>query len=168
MSSIRMVVQRCEYPSNFVNFYEGNSTIKYNSSAECMYVERSVYTNADIISVAETHSESPIPKPPGTRGREREEEGDNWSLGHRFRVTRNPIRRTICPSRRLFHSGELENRVERTNPHCASPSLFEFHVRILPFSFCLSRSMEVKGAPPARGTGIRDFEVKERATRFPT
>lgn len=44
-----------------------------------------------------------------------------------------------------------------------SVSFLFLHLSLFPF--CL---IEVKGTSPARGTGIRDFEVKERATRFPT
>lgn len=167
---------------------------------------RSVYANADIISVAEILI--PVSGPRlrescrnrrGIRGtgrdsEKREKEGDNWSLEHRFRVTRNPIRRAICPSRcsslslllsfsfarwRTRKSGRKDESPRAdilAAPffRLSRPRSFFFFPRSPPppsrssLALTPSCSREVRSASPARGIGIRDFEVKERATRFPT
>lgn len=123
--------------------------MKYSSNAGSM---RSVYTNTGIISVAGSHSPCVLRVSPaetagysrlGTTARMGE--SDNWSLGHRFRVTRNPIRRTIRPIGPRLEA--VENQVERTSWRAAilSPLLSSSRHLQCPSSF-FSHSTGVKGA----------------------
>lgn len=89
-------------------------------------------------------------------------------FGEDFRVTRDPIRQTIRPSAVLgpFHSRKRGRRDVEASVPVLSP--LEASSAGPFFSHDLRKSKVVPRYGDPRTVGIRDSEVKERATRFPT